>query len=178
MLIEEVIFFSYDLDYGWISLILISRIYIYITSWLVLNYFSYWDSDISVTLRMDMSMTLRSWVDYIFCPDYSINASRLLLILKIMIYLKNLTDSTWHLPDNNIVHVTITARKILYTVTTPSCYACYMSCYTGILFIDTIYPVISVSWLHMLTSLSWLSPSCPSNLTCTLNNLDKLVTWY
>jgi len=30
-----------------------------------------------------------------------------------MIYLKNLTYYTWHLPDNYIVHVTIVAGKIL-----------------------------------------------------------------
>ena len=38
-----------------------------------------------------------------------------LLILNIMIPLakKNLTDYTWHLPDNYIIHVTIVAGKIL-----------------------------------------------------------------
>jgi len=36
-----------------------------------------------------------------------------LLILNIMIYLKNLTYYTWHLPDNYIVHVTIVDGKIL-----------------------------------------------------------------
>jgi len=30
-----------------------------------------------------------------------------------MIYLKNLTDYTWHLPDNYNVYVTIISRKIL-----------------------------------------------------------------
>jgi len=34
---------------------------------------------------------LRIWVDYIFCPDYPIHASRSLLILNTVIYLKNLT---------------------------------------------------------------------------------------
>ena len=33
MLIEDVIFFSYALDYGWISLILISRRYILLHDW-------------------------------------------------------------------------------------------------------------------------------------------------
>ena len=52
------------------------------------SYFSYWDSDLLVTLRMDMSMTLRIWFDYILCSDYSFHASMWLLILNIMIYLK------------------------------------------------------------------------------------------
>ena len=78
------------------------------------------------------------------------------------------TWKTWliihDIPDNYNVHVTIIAGKILYTVTTPSCYTCYMSCYTGILFTDIIYPVILVSWLHMLTLLPWLLPCFPSDL--------------
>ena len=39
------------------------------------------------------------------------NASRLLLILNIMIYLRHLTDYTWYLPDNYHVHVTINCWK-------------------------------------------------------------------
>ena len=46
---------------------------------------------------MDISMTLRIWVDYIYCLDYSIHDSRLLLILNILIYMRNLTDYTWYL---------------------------------------------------------------------------------
>ena len=60
MLIEDVIFFCYDLDYGWISLILISRIYI--TSWLVLDYFSYGDRVIMNDF-IDIG-------DYITCSEF------------------------------------------------------------------------------------------------------------
>jgi len=37
----------------------------------------------------------------------------LLLVLNIMIYLEDLTDYTWHPPDNYNVHVIIVAGKIL-----------------------------------------------------------------
>ena len=117
-------------------------------------YFIYWDLNISIILRI--------WVDGILCPDYSIHTSRSLLILSIMIYLRNLTDYIWHLPSN---------------------YPCYHNCWDNIiysnntlmlcllhillywyLFTDIVYPVIPVSWLHMLMSLPWLSPNYPSDL--------------
>jgi len=58
---------------------------------------------------------------------------------------EELTDYTWHLPNNYNVHVTIITGKILYTVTTLSCYTCYVSCYAGILFTNIIYYIILVS---------------------------------
>jgi len=102
-----------------------------------------------------------SWL-YI-CLDYSVHTCMSLLILKIMIYLKNLTDHTWHLPDNYIVHITIVAGKILLHSNNTlllyllhimfswypdhTCWGCYRDYHQ-------VIPVIKV--------------------TCTLNNLDNL----
>ena len=61
MLIEKVIFFSYDLDYGWISLIFILRIYILLRD-LVLDYFSYEDRVIMNDF-IDIG-------DYITCSEF------------------------------------------------------------------------------------------------------------
>ena len=75
-----------------------------------------------------------------------------------MIYLKNLTDYTWHLPDNYIVHVTIIAEKnivysnnihMLYLLHVMLCWYPvhwhYISCYTGILIIhvDVVTMIIA-----------------------------------
>ena len=46
---------------------------------------------------------------------YSIHDSRSLLILNIMIFLGNLTDYTWYLPDNYHVHVTINCWENIVT---------------------------------------------------------------
>ena len=105
-------------------------------------YCIYWD--------LDISMTLRIWVDQIFCPDYSIHVNKSLLILNIMIYLNNLTDYTWYLLDNYIVHVTIVAGKILlYSNNTLMLYLLHVLLYRYP--VHWHYnPVISVSWLHIL----------------------------
>ena len=48
-------------------------------------------------------------------PDYSIHDNRSLLILNILIYLRNLTDYTWYLPDNYHVHVIINCWENIVT---------------------------------------------------------------
>ena len=67
---------------------------------------------------------------------------------------ENLTDYTWHLSDNYIVPVTIVAGKILLHGNKISCYTCYMSCYTDILFTDIIYSEFMVAFdrLYLLVT--------------------------
>ena len=168
ILLEDVSFFICDLRICWLSW---SRIYIqcfmigfsllqlleiewewlHWYQWLyiyVRNFMtSYWPTWLIGDLEGKYIDDL-IWVDYILYPDYSFHASIWLLILNIMIYLKNLTDYMWHLPDNYIVHVIIIAEKILLYGNTTLILYLYMSCYTGILFTDIIYHVILASWLH------------------------------
>jgi len=101
---------------------------------------------------VDIWITLRIWVDCILCLDYSIHASMSLLILNIMIYLKDLTNYKWHLPDNYTINLTIVAGKILlYDNNTLMLYLLhvlsywypihwhYISCYTGILMLYLLH---------------------------------------
>ena len=101
---------------------------------------SYWSTWLIGDLEGGYVGDLRIWVDCILSLDYSIHAIISLFILNIMIYLGNLTDYTWNLPDNCIIHVVI----VVGTTTTLSCYTCYISCYIGILIIHVDVVIITL----------------------------------
>ena len=125
---------------------------------------------------LDSSLYFVSWWDYLYrgledmswfhtLLDYSILDSRLLLTVDILFYLRNLTDYTWYLPDNYLVHVTKIGKILLHGNNTRM-FTCYM-------FLLYRYPV---TWhvvlllyrypdFHMLLLLPWLPPSYPSDLS-------------
>ena len=110
-------------------------------TWIYVIYIGYWsvfrcDYSSWVVIWMEISMTLRIWVEYIHCLDYSVHDSRLLLILNIWFtwetWLIILNIYTWQLSCSCYWNL---LGKYYYTVTTP---ACLLVTYT---------PVIPVPWL-------------------------------
>jgi len=82
-----------------------------INSVLYLNYCSWWFTPVNCCSSSHIIYTkyIALWMFLYLFNKFCI----LFLILDIMIPLEYLTDYTWHLPDNYIVHVTIVAEKIL-----------------------------------------------------------------
>ena len=123
-------------------------------TWIYVIYIGYWsvfrcDYSSWVVIWMEISMTLRIWVEYIHCLDCSILDSRSLLSLDILSYLWNLTGYSLYIYLTTIMFMLLDLLgKYYYTVTTPACLlvtyilvipvSCYLTCYT---------PVIPVPWL-------------------------------